>query len=49
MLSLKDDLNFEINSRAALKHLSVSTEEGESEFRQDFMIVKILGHSLVAS
>jgi len=33
--SLKDDLNFEINSPAALKHLSASTEEGESEFRQD--------------
>jgi len=34
--SLNDDLNFEINSPAAMKHLSASTAEGGSEFRQDF-------------
>ena len=47
--SLKDDLNFETNSPAALKHFSASTEKGGSEFRQDFMIAKTTGHSLVAS
>ena len=34
--SLNDDLIFEINSPAALKHLSALTEENGSEFRQDF-------------
>jgi len=47
--SLNDVLNFEIDSPATLKHLSASTEESGSEFRQDFRLFKTLGHSSVAS
>ena len=37
---IKDDLSFETNSSAALKHLSASAEKGGSELRQVFMIAK---------
>ena len=36
MKSLEENLNLVINSPAALKHLSASTEDGERVFRQIF-------------
>ena len=44
MESLKEDLNFVINSPAALKHLSASTEDGGRVFRQIFSFLCTLGH-----
>ena len=46
MQSPKEDLNLVINSPAALKHLSASTEDGGRVFRQIFSVLSALGPRL---
>jgi len=47
--SLNEYLNLDMNSLAALKHISDSTEEDRVQLRQNFNSVSTLGHFLVAS
>ena len=42
--SPKEDINLVINSPAALKHLSASTEDGGRVLRQIFSFLSTLGH-----
>ena len=49
MKSLKEDLNLVINSPAALKHLSPSTENGGKVFRQIFSVLSALEYDFMWS